>query len=87
VYKYLTGVTGPEAVGTNQKTGVPHECKVKLLLVRAQVAYGGCGFSILGDIQKPSGHGLGHLALCDCLSRGLGQDDHLQRSLLTTTVF
>ena len=29
----------------------------------AQVAQGGCGVSILGDTQKPSGHGLGQQTL------------------------
>ena len=52
--------------------------------VLGQVAQGRCRVSILGDIQKPSGHSPGQLALGD-LSRGAGPDD-LQRSFPTTTM-
>ena len=49
-----------------------------------QVAWKGCGVSILGDIQNPAGHGQPALAK-PALSRGVGLGD-LQRSLPTSAV-
>jgi len=49
----------------------------------AQVVQGGCGVSVLGDTQKPSGQGPGQQVVL--LSSGVGSDD-LQRSLPTSTI-
>ena len=58
-------VTGQEAMGTHRHTGdslwTLFYCEHHWAL--AQVAQRGCGVSLLGDIQKPSGHGPGQLAL------------------------
>ena len=61
-------VTGQEAMGTNWNTGGSawtsgntFACAGDQAL--AQVAQRGCGISILGDIQEPSGHGYGQVAL------------------------
>ena len=49
----------------------------------AQVAQGGCGVSLLGDTQKPSGHSPGQPALGHPAGAGVGPDD-FQRSLPTS---
>ena len=51
-----------------------------------EVAQRGCGVSILGDTQKPTGDGPKQLGLGDpTLSKGVGLDS-LQRSLPTSTL-
>ncbi|KAK4832418.1 LOW QUALITY PROTEIN: hypothetical protein QYF61_023097, partial [Mycteria americana] len=57
----------------------------------AQVAHGGCGVSLLGDIKITPGHGPGQPALgapalgAPALDKGVGQGD-LQRSLPTSAI-
>ncbi|KAK4817922.1 hypothetical protein QYF61_002763 [Mycteria americana] len=51
----------------------------------AQIAQGGCGVSILGDVQKPLNMVLGSLLWVALLEQGVGPDD-LQRFLPTSAI-
>ncbi|KAK4817918.1 hypothetical protein QYF61_002759 [Mycteria americana] len=51
----------------------------------AQIAQGGCGVSILGDVQKPLNMVLGSLLWVALLEQGVGPDD-LQRKCRPTLI-
>ncbi|KAK4815797.1 hypothetical protein QYF61_007237, partial [Mycteria americana] len=80
VYKYLKGGHKEDGarlflvVSHDRTRGSGHKLKHRKDL--EQVALRGCGVSIFGDLQKPSGHFLGQTALGDpARARGVRPDD------------